>query len=110
MQRFPISQNSFIDQPCDRCGGKQRMGKSWKETVPIFTTSAVIEYSQRECVNKECQELFMKKLQDELEKREQQQLLMMKNKKPAVNMAEAIHEEESKEESKNTKNSKSKKK
>jgi hypothetical protein len=110
MQRFTISQNSFLDQPCERCGGKKRMGKSWKETVPIFTTSTVIEYSQIKCVNDDCQEAFEKKLEEEEVKRQQ---LLLKNKKPAVDM-DLRHEdaEDTKKENKNEneKEKKSKKK
>ena len=62
MQRFIISQSSFADQPCERCGGKKRMGKSWKETVPVFTTKAVVEYSRLVCMNIPCQEAFDKKI------------------------------------------------
>lgn len=62
--------NTYIDQPCPRCGSKQRISKRWKEKVPTFSGSITVDCSQIVCTNKECQAAFDKNLQEETDKKE----------------------------------------
>lgn len=64
------SGNAYLNVPCERCGGKRRTAKTWKETIPTLMGSTVVEYSQIVCKNKECQEEFDKHLIKETKKRE----------------------------------------
>lgn len=49
---------SYINEPCERCGSKKRVTKSWKEDVPTSLGTSVIEVSQVTCSNAECQKKF----------------------------------------------------
>jgi len=60
----------YADQPCDRCGGKKCVAKTWKETIPTFSGTTQVEYSQIICTNKACQLLFDENLEKEKEKKE----------------------------------------
>jgi Fe-S oxidoreductase len=63
---------SYLNQPCDRCGSKKRIAKTWKENIETFTgKKSVVEYSQIVCVNTPCQAAFDKKLFNETKKREE---------------------------------------
>lgn len=64
------SAKSFLNKPCDRCGSKKRVAKTWKEKVPTFSGSTIIEYSQIVCINKLCQAKFDEQLIEERKKRE----------------------------------------
>lgn len=62
--------NPYLREPCDRCGSKRYVAKTWKETTTNYSgMKVVIEYSQADCSNKECQKEFEKKLLVEEEKR-----------------------------------------
>ncbi len=62
--------NSYLHQPCDRCGGERYISKTWKETTTNYSgAKVVIEYTQADCRNKACQAEFEKKLLAEEEKR-----------------------------------------
>lgn len=64
------SDNSYLNKPCDRCGEKRRVAKRWKERIPTFSGTTVVEYSQIICLNKECQAKFEKQLIEERKKRD----------------------------------------
>lgn len=61
---------SYLESPCERCGSKKRVAKRWKERIPTFTGSTVVEYSQIVCTNKVCQQAFEVELAKETKKRE----------------------------------------
>mgnify|MGYP001563907784 CR=1 FL=1 len=60
----------YVDQPCERCGSKKRVSKTWTKTVPIFNGTTELEYSQIVCTNPVCQRAFDKNLKEETKKRE----------------------------------------
>ncbi|MDE2025236.1 MAG: hypothetical protein KGJ07_01965 [Patescibacteria group bacterium] len=61
---------SFVEIPCDRCGSKKRVSKRWKEEVPTFTGTTMVEFSQIVCTNTVCQKSFDEILEKETKKRE----------------------------------------
>lgn len=64
--------NTYLDQPCDRCGSKRKIAKKWKEKIPTFSGSmTVVEYTQIVCTNKVCQLENEKQLSKDLEKRKE---------------------------------------
>ncbi len=65
---------AYEDKPCVRCGSPKRVSKTWKEKIPTFNGSTVVEYSQIICTNKECQKLFDENLAKEEKKRKIVQL------------------------------------
>lgn len=66
-----MSNVSYLDQPCDRCGSKRRVSRKWKEKVPTFTGKlTVVEYTQVICTNPECQRKFEENIKKETKKRE----------------------------------------
>lgn len=60
---------SYIDQPCPRCGSKKRISKTWKETLPTFSGTTTVDCMQIVCTNDNCQAAFDKNLLEETEKR-----------------------------------------
>lgn len=71
--------NPYLNQPCDRCGSKRYISKTWKETTINYSgMKVVVEHSQVDCSNKVCQKEFEKKLGIEEEKR-----IILKQKKEA---------------------------
>lgn len=48
--------NTYLDQLCERCGSKRKVARTWKETIPTFSGTTQVEYSQIICTNKKCQE------------------------------------------------------
>jgi hypothetical protein len=63
-----MSNLSYIDRPCERCGSKKRISRTWKETIPTFTGTTVVEYSQIICTNPICQKAFDENLAKETAK------------------------------------------
>lgn len=63
--------NTYLDQLCERCGSKRKVAKTWKEKIPTFSGTTMVEYSQIICTNKECQEENEKQLVKDSEKREE---------------------------------------
>lgn len=63
--------NPYLASPCDRCGGKRKVAKTWKETMYTgFEGKAVeVEYSQIICLDKDCQKKFEATLEVETQKR-----------------------------------------
>lgn len=71
---------SFVDTPCERCGSKRRISKTWTETHDTFNgVKKTIECSQIICTNDECQESFDKKSVAETKKREELKQTKIKN-------------------------------
>lgn len=72
MAKNTLSNNPYLNQPCDRCGKKRRVGKIWKEKIPNFSGNmTVVEYSQIVCSDKSCQFAFDKQLRAEAQKRKE---------------------------------------
>lgn len=57
---------TYIDQPCERCGSKKNISKTWTEKLETLVGVSVIEVSQITCTNRECQDLFDKNREVEL--------------------------------------------
>ena len=57
---------TYIDQPCERCGSKKRISKTWTETLENLRGVSVLEISQITCTNKACQDLFDRNRAEEL--------------------------------------------
>ncbi len=49
---------SYIELPCDRCGSKKLVSKSWSEDLETSAGTSQVEVSQIICSNKECQAEF----------------------------------------------------
>ena len=61
---------SFVDQPCQRCGSKKIIAKTWFEKVPTYSGEFIeVEYSQIICTNEECQKAFEENLKKETDKK-----------------------------------------
>jgi len=60
----------YVNQPCERCGSKKKIARTWKETIPTFTGTTEVEYSQIVCTNATCQKLFDEIIEQEAKKRE----------------------------------------
>jgi hypothetical protein len=65
------NENSLENSPCERCGSKRRVSKTWTEEHLTLTGTTTIECSQVICTNPECQEVFDKKLLADTQKREE---------------------------------------
>lgn len=61
---------AYLDKPCERCGSKRVVGKTWTETVQNFTGTIEVKHQQIICSNDECQAKFEKAYQDEAKKKE----------------------------------------
>lgn len=57
---------TYIDQPCERCGSKKRISRSWTEKAQTMAGVSILEMSQIICTNKACQDLFEKNRTEEL--------------------------------------------
>lgn len=60
----------YIELPCERCGSKKKVLKTWKETVATFSGKTTVEYTQIVCTNAACQKAFDESLQRESERKE----------------------------------------
>lgn len=79
---------AYMDQLCERCKSKRRISKTWKEKVPTFSGSVMVEYSQIVCTNKECQKLFDENLAKETKQRET--LRLQKEEKDSARKANSL--------------------
>lgn len=59
----------YVDQPCERCGSKKRVSRTWKEIIPTLSGTTEVEYSQIVCTNIVCQHAFDENLEKEAKKR-----------------------------------------
>jgi len=60
----------YSEKPCDRCGSKRKVAKTWTEKIKTANSTMVLENSQVICTNKECQAAFDRAELKEREKRE----------------------------------------
>ena len=60
--------NSYLNQPCERCGSKRTVSKTWIEKYATISGTSSVEVSKTICSNKECQALFEKNRAEELER------------------------------------------
>jgi hypothetical protein len=68
------SSSSFVDQPCERCGSKKKISKTWKEAFEMYSGSTMVEISQIVCVNKVCQRSFDENRAEEIVKKNELKL------------------------------------
>ena len=62
---------SYESEPCNRCGSKRRVSKTWKESIPTLSGGMVIQiHSQIICTNNQCQAEFDKVIIADRQKRE----------------------------------------
>lgn len=61
---------AYLDKPCDRCGSKRVVGKTWTEKVQNYTGVVEVKHQQIICSNKDCQDKFEKAYQDEAKRKE----------------------------------------
>ncbi len=76
-----IKNTAYIDIPCERCGSKKAIARTWKETIATFTGTTEVEFSQIICTNAECQRLFNENIQKEEKKRNEIKLQREKREK-----------------------------
>lgn len=65
-----IKHTPYAEQPCERCGSKKKVSKTWKEKIPTFTGTTEVEFSQIICTNIECQKVFDENIVKDAKKRE----------------------------------------
>lgn len=58
-----------VDLPCDRCGSKRKIAKSWTEKIKNDHGTMILEHKDIICTNKECQKAFDETISKEKEKR-----------------------------------------
>ena len=63
-----VSKSFYNDQPCDRCGSRKIVSKTWEEKLQTSLGDTIIEVSQTICSNKECQEQFNKDRSEEVDR------------------------------------------
>ena len=62
---------SYENEPCNRCGSKRKISKTWEESIPNLMGGVIIQtHSQVTCKNIDCQKAFDINLAEEKEKRE----------------------------------------
>lgn len=59
----------YEDQPCERCGSKKIVSKTWKEMTEVFGNMVEVECSQIICSSEECQKKFDNNFKKESKKR-----------------------------------------
>lgn len=67
------------EQPCDRCGAKRKVAKTWTEKIKNTGGFMTLQHTQLICTNKECQAAFDKIIADDAQKREKLKLAKAKN-------------------------------
>ena len=60
----------YSERPCERCGGKRAVSKTWTEKITTEWGTTILNHTQVICLNKECQAEFDRVLLKEKEKRE----------------------------------------
>lgn len=69
-KKITASFTPFLKEPCERCGRKKIISKTWSETITTFNGKSIIEHSQIACSDNICQKAFDAKLLEEAKKRE----------------------------------------
>lgn len=59
---------AYIDLPCERCGSKKYISKTWTQTVKTSFGTTKLENSQIDCSNKKCQKEFAVNRKIEIQK------------------------------------------
>lgn len=70
---------SSSEIPCDRCGSKRKVAKTWTEKIQNSNGFLTLQHTKIICTNKECQAEFDKQIQSDIDKREKMKLAKMKN-------------------------------
>lgn len=70
MPKIISAVNPYLNQPCERCGSKKRIAKTWKERLSTLTRTTIVEHEQIVCTNDVCQAAFDKHLLEETQKRQ----------------------------------------
>jgi len=70
---------SSEDMPCDRCGSRRRVSKTWTEKIKNTNGFMVLRHTQIVCTNKECQSAFEKIMLEDIQKREKLKLSKLEN-------------------------------
>lgn len=73
------------EMPCDRCGSKRKVSKTWTEKIQTANGTTVLHHTQIICTNKECQAKFDKIFADESQKREKLKQTKLENATKRVN-------------------------
>lgn len=60
------SKKTYIDLPCERCGSKKRISKTWIEEIKTSFGTSSIEASQIVCSNAVCQSVFDERRAEEV--------------------------------------------
>lgn len=71
MIKTPSTHTPYLTSPCDRCGSKRKVSKTWKEDLQTFAGTSVIEVSQIICTNKACQEEFERERAIEVKRKDE---------------------------------------
>lgn len=61
---------AYLDKPCERCGSKRKIGRTWTETVQNFSGTIEVKHQQIVCTNEECQKKFEQGYKDEAKRKE----------------------------------------
>ena len=61
---------AYLDKPCERCGSKRKIGRTWTETVQNFSGTVEVKHQQIICTNEECQAKFEQGYKDEAKRKE----------------------------------------
>ena len=69
-KKIITSPTPYFKEPCDRCGSKKIISKTWNETIATFNGKSIIEHSQIVCIDSICQKAFDIKMLEEAKKRE----------------------------------------
>jgi len=82
MPKINSNTPSYLNQPCNRCGSKKRIAKTWTQEITTYTRTQQIEHTLILCTNEVCQADFDNQRNIENQKRE-----LMKANKEASNSA-----------------------
>ena len=65
--------------PCDRCGSKRRVSKTWTERIKNDNGEMVLYHSKIVCTNRKCQAEFEQKIAEDKGKRDKIREAKMEN-------------------------------
>lgn len=68
-----------ISALCPRCSNKQKIAKTWTETIQTFNGTAKVLHQKIVCTNVECQVAFEENIVKENKKKEQMKKLKEEN-------------------------------
>ena len=73
-----MSTNLYLNEPCERCGSKKIISKTWTEEIQTSLGTSTVEVSQTTCSNVECQALFDENRLVEIEKINERKMMKEK--------------------------------